>query len=120
MRGAAFLSGLSDAIVLDIGGTTTDGGVLAGGSQARDGVSSMVATAVRLLRDGTLDPAFGVEGKQTYELGLSDEGSQLFTGVALQGGRLVFGGVARRGASGGKDLFVARTFRETIFAAGFE
>lgn len=31
MRGAAFLSGLSDAIVLDIGGTTTDGGVLAGG-----------------------------------------------------------------------------------------
>ncbi len=94
--------------------------VLAGGSQARDGVSSMVATAVRLLGDGMLDPAFGVEGKQTYELGLSDDGSQLFTGVALQGGRLVFGGVARRGASGGKDLFVARTFRETIFAAGFE
>jgi N-methylhydantoinase A/oxoprolinase/acetone carboxylase beta subunit len=31
MRGAAFLSGLSDAIVLDIGGTTTDGGVLTGG-----------------------------------------------------------------------------------------
>jgi N-methylhydantoinase A/oxoprolinase/acetone carboxylase beta subunit len=31
MRGAAFLSGLADAIVLDIGGTTTDGGVLAGG-----------------------------------------------------------------------------------------
>jgi hypothetical protein len=80
----------------------------------------MVATAVRLLGDGLPDPAFGVEGKQTYELGLSDEGSQLFTGVALQGGRLVFGGVARRGASGGKDLFVARTFRETIFAAGFE
>jgi uncharacterized delta-60 repeat protein len=94
--------------------------VLAGGSQARDGMSSMVATAVRLLGDGTLDPAFGVAGKQTYELGLSDEGSQLFTGVALQGGRLVFGGVAKRGASRGKDLFVARTFRETIFAAGYE
>ena len=28
---AAFLSGLADAIVLDIGGTTTDGGVLVGG-----------------------------------------------------------------------------------------
>jgi uncharacterized delta-60 repeat protein len=94
--------------------------VLAGGSQARDGVSSMVATAVRLLGDGALDPAFGVEGKQTYELGLSDVGSQFFTGVALQGGRLVFGGVARRGTSGGKDLFVARTSRDTIFAAGFE
>lgn len=94
--------------------------VLAGGSQARDGVSSMVATAARLLGDGTLDPAFGVDGKQTYEFGLSDVGAQFFTGVALQGGRLVFGGVARRGTSGGKDLFVARIFRETIFAAGFE
>jgi N-methylhydantoinase A/oxoprolinase/acetone carboxylase beta subunit len=31
MRGAAFLSGLSDAIILDVGGTTTDGGVLTGG-----------------------------------------------------------------------------------------
>lgn len=31
MRGAAFLSGLADAIVLDTGGTTTDGGVLVGG-----------------------------------------------------------------------------------------
>ncbi|MDP9372352.1 MAG: hydantoinase/oxoprolinase family protein, partial [Chloroflexota bacterium] len=31
MRGAAFLSGLGDAVVLDVGGTTTDGGVLAGG-----------------------------------------------------------------------------------------
>ena len=28
MRGAAFLSGLADAIVVDIGGTTTDIGVL--------------------------------------------------------------------------------------------
>lgn len=31
MRGAAFLSGLSDAIVVDIGGTTTDVGVLRNG-----------------------------------------------------------------------------------------
>ncbi|MFI6485875.1 hydantoinase/oxoprolinase N-terminal domain-containing protein [Nonomuraea sp. NPDC050663] len=31
MRGAAFLAGLSDAAVVDIGGTTTDVGVLAGG-----------------------------------------------------------------------------------------
>ena len=31
MRGAAFLSGLQDAIVIDIGGTTTDVGVLSGG-----------------------------------------------------------------------------------------
>ena len=31
MRGAAFLSGRRDAVVLDVGGTTTDGGVLVGG-----------------------------------------------------------------------------------------
>ncbi|HEY8601310.1 MAG TPA: hydantoinase/oxoprolinase family protein [Thermomicrobiales bacterium] len=31
MRGAAFLSGLSDAIVIDVGGTTSDAGVLVGG-----------------------------------------------------------------------------------------
>ncbi len=31
MRGAAFLSGQSDAIVLDVGGTTTDAGLLRGG-----------------------------------------------------------------------------------------
>ena len=31
MRGAAFLSGLRDAIVVDIGGTTTDVGVLKNG-----------------------------------------------------------------------------------------
>ncbi|MFT4196625.1 MAG: hydantoinase/oxoprolinase family protein [Pseudoxanthomonas sp.] len=31
MRGAAFLTGLREAIVLDVGGTTTDIGVLAGG-----------------------------------------------------------------------------------------
>ena len=31
MRGAAFLSGKQNAIVIDIGGTTTDVGVLVGG-----------------------------------------------------------------------------------------
>ena len=31
MRGAAFLSGLKDAIVIDIGGTSTDVGVLKDG-----------------------------------------------------------------------------------------
>ncbi|RIK95704.1 MAG: hydantoinase subunit beta [Proteobacteria bacterium] len=39
MRGAAFLSGLDDAIVIDIGGTTTDVGVLAKGFPRESSVS---------------------------------------------------------------------------------
>ena len=35
MRGAAFLSGLKDAMVVDIGGTTSDVGVLIAASRAR-------------------------------------------------------------------------------------
>ena len=31
MRGAAFLSGVEDAVVIDIGGTTTDVGVIKSG-----------------------------------------------------------------------------------------
>jgi N-methylhydantoinase A/oxoprolinase/acetone carboxylase beta subunit len=39
MRGAAFLSGLADAIVVDIGGTTTDVGALANGYPRESSVS---------------------------------------------------------------------------------
>lgn len=39
MRGAAFLTGMSDAIVLDVGGTTTDIGVLVGGFPRESAVS---------------------------------------------------------------------------------
>ncbi|GLO68504.1 hydantoinase [Phaeobacter inhibens] len=39
MRGAAFLSGESDAIVADIGGTTTDTGVLIGGFPRESAIS---------------------------------------------------------------------------------
>ena len=31
MRGAAFLSGVADGVVIDVGGTTTDVGILVGG-----------------------------------------------------------------------------------------
>ncbi|MHB1871610.1 MAG: hydantoinase/oxoprolinase N-terminal domain-containing protein [Steroidobacteraceae bacterium] len=40
MRGAAFLSGLSDALVADIGGTTTDIGMLVGGFPRESAVSA--------------------------------------------------------------------------------
>src|SRR5262249_50871238 len=46
MRGAAFLSGLRDAIVVDIGGTTTDIGVLRQGFPRQTG-NSVVVGGVR-------------------------------------------------------------------------
>lgn len=42
MRGAAFLTGLQDAIVIDVGGTTTDVGVLQHGFPRPSGVTSTV------------------------------------------------------------------------------
>jgi N-methylhydantoinase A/oxoprolinase/acetone carboxylase beta subunit len=43
MRGAAFLTGLKDALVVDIGGTTTDVGEVQGGFPRLAGTSVMVA-----------------------------------------------------------------------------
>ncbi len=40
MRGAAYLTGLSDALIADIGGTTTDIGVLAGGFPRESAMTS--------------------------------------------------------------------------------
>ncbi len=51
MRGAAFLTGLSDAAVIDIGGTTTDIGVLVGGfprSRSEGAVIAGVRTNFRV------------------------------------------------------------------------
>lgn len=42
MRGAAFLSGLADAIVIDIGGTTTDIGVIRNGFPRESGNEALV------------------------------------------------------------------------------
>ena len=44
IRGAAFLSGLKDALVVDIGGTTTDIGVLVNGFPRESGVSMDVGS----------------------------------------------------------------------------
>ena len=44
MRGAAFLSGVQDAIVIDIGGTTTDVGVLKEGFPRQSSTRVKVST----------------------------------------------------------------------------
>jgi N-methylhydantoinase A/oxoprolinase/acetone carboxylase beta subunit len=43
MRGAAFLTGLSDAVVIDVGGTTTDIGLLVGGFPRGRGEGATIA-----------------------------------------------------------------------------
>lgn len=46
MRGAAFVSGLKDAIVVDIGGTSTDIGILVNGFPRQAGVRVNVSTTL--------------------------------------------------------------------------
>ena len=43
MRGAAFLSGVQDALVLDVGGTTADIGAIAGGFPRASAVAATFA-----------------------------------------------------------------------------
>jgi N-methylhydantoinase A/oxoprolinase/acetone carboxylase beta subunit len=43
MRGAAFLSGLQDALVLDVGGTTSDIGALSNGFPRESGIAATIA-----------------------------------------------------------------------------
>ena len=90
MRGAAFLSGLSDAIVVDIGGTTTDVGVL------QHGFPRVAALAVDI---GGVRTNFRMP--DTYSIGLGG-GSQIekdplkvgpqSVGYELTQKALVFGG----------------------------
>lgn len=52
MRGAAFLTGLTDAAVIDIGGTTTDIGMLVGGFPRSRSEGAVIAGVHQLPRAG--------------------------------------------------------------------
>lgn len=52
MRGAAYLSGLQNAIVVDIGGTTTDVGVLRNGFPREASTDCMVMACCDWYRSG--------------------------------------------------------------------
>lgn len=102
MRGAAFLTGLSEAIVMDVGGTTTDIGALANGFPRESSISANIGgvrTNFRIpdvlsigLGGGTrihLDPAsYGLEvlDNAAFEVGPDSVGFRI-TAEAL-----VFGG----------------------------
>ena len=112
LRGAGMLSGLSDAIVFDVGGTTTDVGVLRGGYPQLAGLDLAVAgvrTNFRMpdlcsigVGGGSLiDPERGAVGPNSVGFRLIDEaivfgGATLtLTDVAVAAGRVEIGDRAR-------------------------
>ena len=65
MRGAAYLSGLKDALVADIGGTTTDIGVLSNGFPRESSVVTPISVTSRALPSWTRAWSKMVSGKCT-------------------------------------------------------
>ncbi|MCM8746109.1 hydantoinase/oxoprolinase family protein [Thermomicrobium sp. CFH 73360] len=112
MRGAAVLSGLRDAIVLDVGGTTTDGGALVGGFPREASFAVMIGgvrTNFRMpdvvsigLGGGSLvGPDGATVGPQSVGFRLNEEalvfgGSTLTASdIAVAAGRARFGDPSR-------------------------
>lgn len=91
MRGAAFLSGLKDAVVVDVGGTTTDVGVLKNGFPRESAMSSDIGgirTNFRMpdvlsigLGGGSIVSATGV-GPQSVGYRIRDE-ARVFGGSTI-------------------------------------
>ena len=90
MRGAAFLSGLKDAIVVDIGGTTTDVGVLKAGFPRQAGVAVNVGGVRTNFRMPDVY-SIGLGGGSRVATDFSALGPQS-VGYAIHREALVFGG----------------------------
>jgi uncharacterized delta-60 repeat protein len=92
-----------------------DGKVVMVGSSAT--VSGTMFSVVRYLRDGGLDPSFGVGGKLVVAMG--SKGNDAATAVAIQAdGRIVVAGSSDRGATG-MDFAVLRLMPDGTFDPGF-
>ena len=76
----------------------------------------LVAAIARLETDGRLDEQFGNYGKAW----LDDETTPIFSGVALQGTRIVATGLGYGDPGGAYDDFVARLHNDLVFADGFD
>ncbi|MFI6393682.1 hydantoinase/oxoprolinase N-terminal domain-containing protein [Nonomuraea sp. NPDC050540] len=111
MRGAAYLSGLSDCAVVDIGGTTTDVGILAGGfprEAAGEALVAEVRTNFRIpdvlsigIGGGSVIAADGTAGPRSVGYRLTEQalvfgGSTLTaTDLAVAAGRAAIGDPGR-------------------------
>ncbi len=104
MRGAAFLSGLKDAVVVDIGGTTSDVGVLTNGFPRE----ASIAVRVGGVRTNFRMPdvlSFGLGGGSHVQPEPLQVGPQS-VGYELTSRALVFGGndLTATGVSGQQDI----------------
>ncbi len=108
MRGAAFLSGLEDAIVIDIGGTTTDAGMLAHGFPREASVSVEVGgvrtnfrmpdvTSIGLGGGSIVDLVNGSVGPRSVGYRLTEQALVFGGDVATATDMVVAAGAARIG-----------------------
>jgi N-methylhydantoinase A/oxoprolinase/acetone carboxylase beta subunit len=136
LRGAAMLTGVEDAIVLDVGGTTTDVGLLRGGYPQLAGLDLEVAgvrTNFRMpdlcsigVGGGSLvDLATGQVGPQSVGFRLEEEAlvfggtTPTLTDVAVAGGRVAIGESFRartidRGLIGRVDAYLRARFARLL------
>ena len=92
MRGAAFLSGVVDGVVIDVGGTTTDVGVLVGGFPREASVVAQVGgVATNFRMPDVLSLGIGGGSLVTYDGNQVTVGPQS-VGYRLEERALVFGG----------------------------
>jgi N-methylhydantoinase A/oxoprolinase/acetone carboxylase beta subunit len=139
LRGAAFLSGVSDALVVDVGGTSTDIGALVagfpressaaveiGGIRTNFRMPDIVAIAVG---GGTVVAGAGDEvrvGPQSVGYALPERalvfGGDVptLTDAAVAAGRALVGNHPPRGAPGGPDLARALSGAEDLIAAAVD
>src|SRR4030095_6247985 len=92
MRGAAFLSGVSDAIVVDVGGTTSDVGALRKGFP-RQATMAVAVGGVRtnfrmpdVFSIGLGGGSHVVDTRRGIEIGPASVGYRLFTDALIFGG----------------------------------
>ena len=92
MRGAAFLSGVADGVVIDVGGTTTDVGVLVGGFPREASVVAHVGgVATNFRMPDVLSLGIGGGSLVSYDGNQVTVGPQS-VGYRLEERALVFGG----------------------------
>lgn len=101
------------ALLLDNGNLVVSGYAM---TEANTGADIAL---LRLRANGSRDPAFGNLGRLTIDLGLTNPGIQVASGLAARGNRLFLAGVAVPSTDAG-DAYVAALERDSLFDYGFE